>query len=92
MVQARAAKNQVTVRREGLISTDDSRVLAYAIPTDEELFIARDTVRVILGEPRTPLATEGRERLSGPWKNWGDLRFPAPPFRKSGERGGRHVV
>ena len=26
-------------------------VLAYAIPTDEELLIARDTVRVILGVP-----------------------------------------
>jgi acetate kinase len=26
-------------------------LLAYAIPTDEELLIARDTVRVILGEP-----------------------------------------
>ncbi len=45
------AKNQQTVGREGLISTDDSRLLAYAIPTDEELLIARDTVRVILGRP-----------------------------------------
>jgi acetate kinase len=45
------AKNQQTVGREGLISTDDSKLLAYAIPTDEELLIARDTVRVILGEP-----------------------------------------
>jgi acetate kinase len=46
-----AAKNQQTVAREGLISSDDSRLLAYAIPTDEELLIARDTVRVILGQP-----------------------------------------
>src|SRR5271167_209288 len=46
-----AAKNQQTVAREGLISTDDSRLRAYAIPTDEELLIARDTVRVILGQP-----------------------------------------
>ena len=44
-------KNQETVSREGLISTDDSKLLAYAIPTDEELLIARDTVRVILGKP-----------------------------------------
>ena len=44
-------KNEQTVGREGLISTDDSRLLAYAIPTDEELLIARDTVRVILGQP-----------------------------------------
>ena len=46
-----AAKNQQTVAREGLISTDDSKLRAYAIPTDEELLIARDTVRVILGQP-----------------------------------------
>jgi acetate kinase len=46
-----AAKNGEMVGREGKISTDDSRLLAYAIPTDEELLIARDTVRVILGEP-----------------------------------------
>src|SRR4029077_12579855 len=42
-----APKNQETVGREGLISTADSKLLAYAIPTDEELLIARDTVRVI---------------------------------------------
>jgi acetate kinase len=34
----------------GLISTDDSRLAAYVIPTDEELLIARDTVRCVLGE------------------------------------------
>jgi acetate kinase len=46
-----ASRNQETVGREGQISTDDSKLLAYAIPTDEELLIARDTVRVIRGEP-----------------------------------------
>jgi acetate kinase len=46
-----APKNQETVGREGLISTEDSKLLAYAIPTDEELLIASDTVRVIKGEP-----------------------------------------
>ncbi|MBV8052091.1 MAG: acetate kinase [Acidobacteriaceae bacterium] len=46
-----AEKNNETVGREELISTQDSKLLAYAIPTDEELLIARDTVRVILGEP-----------------------------------------
>jgi acetate kinase len=50
-LQIDAVKNQQTVGREGIISTDDSKLLAYAIPTDEELLIARDTVRVILGEP-----------------------------------------
>jgi acetate kinase len=46
-----ATKNQQAVGREGKISTEDSSLLAYAIPTDEELLIARDTVRVILHEP-----------------------------------------
>jgi len=46
-----SVRNHEMVGREGLISTDDSRLLAYAIPTDEELLIARDTVRVILGQP-----------------------------------------
>ena len=34
-----------------MISRDDSRLAAYVIPTDEELLIARDTARCILGEP-----------------------------------------
>ncbi|MGC2446344.1 MAG: acetate kinase, partial [Candidatus Sulfotelmatobacter sp.] len=46
-----AKKNQDTVGRERMISTDDSKLFAYAIPTDEELLIARDTVRVIKGVP-----------------------------------------
>ena len=46
-----AAKNKETVGREGEISAEGSRLLAFAIPTDEELLIARDTVRCVLGEP-----------------------------------------
>lgn len=34
---------------EGQISTDESRFAAYVIPTDEELLIARDTVRCVMG-------------------------------------------
>ena len=45
------ARNQETVAREGKISVEDSKLHAYAIPTDEELLIARDTVRVIKSEP-----------------------------------------
>ncbi len=45
-----STKNEQTVGKEGVLSSDDSKLLAYAIPTDEELLIARDTVRVILGE------------------------------------------
>jgi len=44
-------KNQRRVASEGQISTDDSKLHAFVIPTDEELLIARDTVRCILGEP-----------------------------------------
>lgn len=37
-----------TGAREGLISKEGSRPAVYVIPTDEELLIARDTVRCIL--------------------------------------------
>jgi acetate kinase len=37
---------------EGLISADGSRLAAYVVPTDEELLIARDTVRAVLGSPQ----------------------------------------
>ncbi len=46
-----AEKNKQTIGKEGLISSDHSKLLAYAIPTNEELLIARDTVRVIEGVP-----------------------------------------
>ena len=36
---------------ETRISVEGSKLEAYVIPTDEELLIARDTVRLILGEP-----------------------------------------
>jgi acetate kinase len=36
--------------REGLISRERSRPSVYVIPTDEELLIARDTVRCVLKE------------------------------------------
>ena len=38
--------------REGIISRDGSRLAAYVIPTDEELLIARDTVRCVRGLPQ----------------------------------------
>jgi acetate kinase len=44
-------KNQQAAGREAQISAENSKLLAYAIPTDEELLIARDTVRVIGGVP-----------------------------------------
>src|SRR5262249_12434081 len=45
------AQNQKTLGIECRIPTDSSALAAYVIPTDEELLIARDTVRVIKGEP-----------------------------------------
>ncbi len=43
-------RNDATVNgTEGLISTPRSRVEVWVVPTDEELLIARDTVRVIQG-------------------------------------------
>jgi acetate kinase len=48
-----AERNALTVdEREGEISADGSRLKAYVIPTNEELLIARDTVRVVSGLPR----------------------------------------
>ena len=47
------ARNRAhTGGREGLISKDSSRLDAYVIPTDEELLIARDTARCVLGAPQ----------------------------------------
>ena len=37
--------------REGLITKESSRCAVYVIPTNEELLIARDTVRCVLKEP-----------------------------------------
>lgn len=49
-LQIEPEKNAHAIGREAKISTDRSRFGAYCIPTDEELLIARDTVRVILGK------------------------------------------
>ena len=38
--------------REGPITRDGARLAAYVIPTDEELLIARDTVRCVTGTPQ----------------------------------------
>jgi acetate kinase len=44
--------NAHTNGREGRISRDESRLAAYVIPTDEELLIARDTVRCVRDVPQ----------------------------------------
>jgi acetate kinase len=47
-----ARNEELVARREGLISREGSRMAVYVIPTDEELLIARDTVRVVRGAPQ----------------------------------------
>lgn len=42
-----AGANEETIGREGRISTDDSRISVFVIPANEELVIARDTVRCV---------------------------------------------
>jgi acetate kinase len=44
-------RNEQAIGKEERITTEDSKLHAFVIPTDEELLIARDTVRCILGEP-----------------------------------------
>ena len=46
-----AARNQQTVGHEGRITTESSSLHAWVIPTNEELLIARYTVRCMEGEP-----------------------------------------
>jgi acetate kinase len=41
--------------REGVISRGDARLKVFVIPTNEELMIARDTVRLISGQEMTPI-------------------------------------
>ena len=38
--------------QSGRINSENSRVAVYVIPTNEELLIARDTVRVVTGTPQ----------------------------------------
>jgi acetate kinase len=42
-------QNEQTIDRECRISSGESRLAAFVIPTDEELLIARDTARCVLG-------------------------------------------
>jgi acetate kinase len=54
------SRNKQLAGSEGQISTNDSHVHAFVIPTDEELLIARDTVRCI----QSQLNVSQSERLS----------------------------
>ena len=49
-IEIDAARNAEMINgKEGRIDRDGSRIEVWVIPTDEELLIARDTVRVVLG-------------------------------------------
>jgi len=50
------SRNKQAVGSEGQITTTDSRLHAFVIPTDEELLIARDTLRCIANEPKLATA------------------------------------
>jgi acetate kinase len=50
-VKLDAERNRQTLARVGQIGADGSTLPVWVIPTDEELLIARDTVRCVLGEP-----------------------------------------
>lgn len=51
-IQLDPARNAAAMGgREGRIDADGSRVQLWVIPTDEELLIARDTWRVVTGQP-----------------------------------------
>jgi acetate kinase len=45
------ANQATTGQKAGRITRDGSRLEAWVIPTDEELLIARDTVRLVMGLP-----------------------------------------
>jgi acetate kinase len=46
-LQINEAVNECLIGMEGCFSRDGARLAAYVIPTDEELMIARDTVRCL---------------------------------------------
>lgn len=49
---AKIDKEVNSVRKKGNVklSTEDSKVLIYKIPTNEELVIARDTYKIVSGK------------------------------------------
>jgi acetate kinase len=50
-VEMDAGRNKQTRGKAAQIGAEGSKLPAWVIPTDEELLIARDTVRCVLGEP-----------------------------------------
>ena len=48
----KAKNKKLSAGKSGLITKEDSTLKAYVFPTNEELLIARDTVRVLKNAPR----------------------------------------
>ncbi len=53
------SRNNQTIGRESQISSNESRLAAFVIPTDEELLIARDTARCVLAGNNRRLVDNG---------------------------------
>ncbi len=53
------ARNESTIKKEGRISADGSKVEVWVVPTNEELVVAREVYRLINGEGATPNWLEG---------------------------------
>lgn len=58
-------RNDQMAGLEGQISTGESRLHAFVIPTDEELLIARDTVRCVLDQQQALSTLEGLRTGTG---------------------------
>ena len=51
-IRGHEQRNEETIRgKAGPISTDDSTLPVWVVPTNEELSIARDTQRIVQGQP-----------------------------------------
>ena len=55
------AKNAACFRKEGEISSDTSRTKVWVVPTNEEIVVARQAVKLLAGEDAAPnwIATKG---------------------------------
>jgi acetate kinase len=55
------ARNAACFRKEGEISTDSSRTQVWVVPTNEEIVVARESVKLLEGKDAAPnwIATKG---------------------------------
>lgn len=60
------ARNEACFRKEGRITTDDSRVEVWVVPTNEELVVAQETYKLISGQGAAPNWLEN----APPWADY----------------------